>query len=59
MDLITSGMTNQQIATAGFISQETVKNHINGVFAELNARNRGAVMTLPYGVARERSASHD
>ncbi len=34
MDLIASGMTNQQIAAACFISEKTVKNHINRIFAK-------------------------
>ena len=37
MDLIASGMTNQQIAATCFISQKTVKNHINRIFAKLHA----------------------
>ncbi|WP_329207900.1 response regulator transcription factor [Streptomyces sp. NBC_00683] len=41
MGLIASGMTNQQIAATCFISQKTVKNHINRIFAKLNASSRG------------------
>ncbi|MFI2778437.1 response regulator [Streptomyces sp. ALB3] len=46
MDLIASGMTNQQIAATCFISQKTVKNHINRIFAKLNAGSRGEAIAL-------------
>jgi DNA-binding NarL/FixJ family response regulator len=40
MDHIASGMTNQQIAATCFISEKTVKNHINRIFAKLHSTNR-------------------
>ncbi|WSQ11545.1 response regulator transcription factor [Streptomyces sp. NBC_01231] len=40
MDLIASGMTNQQIAATCFISEKTVKNHINRIFAKLTSTSR-------------------
>ncbi|MHC5904864.1 response regulator [Streptomyces sp. S6] len=40
MDLIVSGMSNQQIAAACFISEKTVKNHINRIFAKLHSTTR-------------------
>ncbi|AIS00269.1 response regulator [Streptomyces glaucescens] len=40
MDLIASGMSNQQIAAACFISEKTVKNHINRIFAKLHSTSR-------------------
>lgn len=40
MDLIASGMNNQQIAATCFISEKTVKNHINRIFAKLHSRSR-------------------
>ncbi|MGW6741141.1 response regulator [Streptomyces sp. NPDC055025] len=58
MDLIASGMTNQQIAAACFISQKTVKNHINRIFAKLNAGSRGEAIALWHGITRGRSADH-
>ncbi|MFD7899652.1 response regulator [Streptomyces sp. NPDC059743] len=58
MDLIASGMTNQQIAAACFISQKTVKNHINRIFAKLNAGSRGEAIALWHGIARGRPADH-
>ncbi|MGC0329787.1 DNA-binding NarL/FixJ family response regulator [Streptomyces sp. SAI-170] len=41
MDLIASGMTNHQIAAACFITEKTVKNHINRIFAKLHSTTRG------------------
>ena len=52
MDLIASGMTNQEIAAACFISQKTVKNHINRIFAKLNATSRGEAIARWHGIAR-------
>ena len=40
MDLIASGMNNQQIAATCFITEKTVKNHINRIFAKLHSTNR-------------------
>jgi DNA-binding NarL/FixJ family response regulator len=40
MDLIASGMNNQQIAATCFISEKTVKNHINRIFAKLHSTTR-------------------
>lgn len=58
MDLIGSGMTNQQIAAACFISQKTVKNHINRIFAKLNTGSRGEAIALWHGIGRGGSTSH-
>jgi len=52
MDLIASGMTNQQIAATCFISQKTVKNHINRIFAKLNAQSRGEAIAVWNGATR-------
>ncbi|MEV5973856.1 response regulator transcription factor [Streptomyces sp. NPDC051921] len=41
MDLIASGMTNQRIATTCSITEKTVKNHINRIFAKLHSTTRG------------------
>ncbi|MFF9267824.1 response regulator [Streptomyces rochei] len=40
MDLIATGMNNQQIAATCFISEKTVKNHINRIFAKLHSTSR-------------------
>ncbi|MFF0446809.1 response regulator [Streptomyces sp. NPDC004609] len=52
MELIASGLTNQQIAASCFISQKTVKNHINRIFAKLNAGSRGEAIAIWHGLAR-------
>ncbi|MET8506065.1 response regulator transcription factor [Streptomyces sp. NPDC004787] len=41
MDLIATGLTNQQIAATCSISEKTVKNHINRIFAKLHSTTRG------------------
>ncbi|MFD8610203.1 response regulator [Streptomyces sp. NPDC059631] len=51
MDLIASGMTNQQIATACFISEKTVKNHINRIFAKLHSTSRAEAAAKWLGTA--------
>ncbi|MGW4236941.1 response regulator [Streptomyces sp. NPDC004749] len=58
MDLIASGMTNQQIAAACFISQKTVKNHINRIFGKLNAGSRGEAIALWHGIGGRGPATH-
>ncbi|MGJ5758983.1 response regulator [Streptomyces galbus] len=40
MDLIATGLNNHQIAAACFISEKTVKNHINRIFAKLHCATR-------------------
>ncbi|MEU9380961.1 response regulator transcription factor [Streptomyces sp. NPDC048279] len=52
MDLIASGMTNQQIAAVCFISEKTVKNHINRIFAKLHTTTRAQATAKWLGVAR-------
>lgn len=51
MDLIASGLTNQQIAAACFISEKTVKNHINRIFAKLQSTTRSQAAAKWLGVA--------
>ncbi|MEV0175211.1 response regulator transcription factor [Streptomyces sp. NPDC050803] len=50
MDLIASGMTNQQIAATCFISEKTVKNHINRIFAKLHSTTRAQATAKWLGV---------
>ncbi|MFJ7127966.1 LuxR C-terminal-related transcriptional regulator [Streptomyces sp. NPDC098101] len=40
MDLIATGLNNRQIAAACFITEKTVKNHINRIFAKLHTNTR-------------------
>ncbi|WP_406454203.1 response regulator transcription factor [Streptomyces sp. NBC_00876] len=58
MDLIASGMTNQQIAATCFISQKTVKNHINRIFAKLNAGSRGEAIAVWHRISSGGSMRH-
>ncbi|MGW7421332.1 response regulator [Streptomyces sp. NPDC054813] len=51
MDLIASGMNNQQIAAVCFISEKTVKNHINRIFAKLHAATRAQATAKWLGVS--------
>ncbi|CCK27764.1 two-component system response regulator [Streptomyces davaonensis JCM 4913] len=50
MDLIASGMTNHQIAATCFISEKTVKNHINRIFAKLHSTTRAQATAKWLGV---------
>ncbi|MET9763849.1 response regulator transcription factor [Streptomyces sp. NPDC006372] len=52
MDLIASGMNNQQIAATCFISEKTVKNHINRIFAKLHSTSRSEAAAKWLGTAR-------
>ncbi|MEU9173963.1 response regulator transcription factor [Streptomyces sp. NPDC048420] len=51
MDLIATGITNQQIAAACFISEKTVKNHINRIFAKLHSTSRSEAAAKWLGTA--------
>ncbi|MER7488469.1 response regulator transcription factor [Streptomyces sp. NPDC126497] len=51
MDLIASGMTNRQIAAMCFISEKTVKNHINRIFAKLHSTSRSEAAAKWLGTA--------
>ncbi len=57
MDLIASGMTNQQIAVTCFISEKTVKNHINRIFAKLHSTSRSEAAAKWLGTAPDSSSS--
>nr|WSX50050.1 response regulator transcription factor [Streptomyces sp. NBC_00974] len=58
MDLIASGMNNQQIAAACFISEKTVKNHINRIFAKLQSTTRSEAIARWLGTARPGVSGH-
>ncbi|GHE33407.1 response regulator [Streptomyces capitiformicae] len=53
MDLIASGMNNRQIAATCFISEKTVKNHINHIFAKLHTSTRSEAIAHWLGTTRE------
>ena len=53
--LIATGLTNQEIATKLFISEGTVKTHINNLFAKIGARDRAQAVAYAFrrGLVRE------
>ncbi|HWU10238.1 MAG TPA: response regulator transcription factor [Streptomyces sp.] len=51
MELIASGMSNQQIAATCFISEKTVKNHINRIFTKLQSGSRSEAIARWLGTA--------
>jgi len=53
MDLIAAGMNNRQIAATCFISEKTVKNHINRIFAKLHSSSRSEAIAHWLGTTRE------
>ncbi|OIJ63771.1 response regulator transcription factor [Streptomyces mangrovisoli] len=57
MDLIASGMNNQQIAATCFISEKTVKNHINRIFAKLHSTSRSEAAAKWLGTAPDGRAA--
>jgi DNA-binding CsgD family transcriptional regulator len=46
MDLIASGRSNGEIARELFLSEKTVKNHVNRIYAKLGVNSRGAAISL-------------
>lgn len=49
MDLIASGLTNLEVARRCYLSEKTVKNHVNHIFARLGVRNRAEAVSLWLG----------
>jgi DNA-binding CsgD family transcriptional regulator len=46
MNLIASGRSNGEIARELFLSEKTVKNHVNRIYAKLGVPSRQAAITL-------------
>jgi DNA-binding NarL/FixJ family response regulator len=46
MELIAAGLSNGEIAERCFLSEKTVKNHINRIFAGLGVRTRSEAIAL-------------
>jgi DNA-binding NarL/FixJ family response regulator len=46
MDLIATGRSNGEIARELFLSEKTVKNHVNRIYAKLGVSSRTAAITL-------------
>ena len=53
MNLISQGLTNQQIADRFVLSEKTVKNHVNRIYGKLGASNRAHATALWLGTARD------
>jgi len=51
MDLIASGRSNVDIANKLFLSEKTVKNHVNRIYAKLGVRTRAEAIALWLGVS--------
>lgn len=49
MDLITQGLSNRDIAKELFLSEKTVKNHINAIFGRLVVTSRSEAIALWLG----------
>ncbi|MFC9972699.1 response regulator [Spirillospora sp. NPDC127200] len=55
MDLISQGKANREIAAELFLTEKTVKNHVNRVFAKLGVENRAAAIAHWLGtIVRDR-----
>jgi DNA-binding NarL/FixJ family response regulator len=51
MEAIASGQTNPHIAKAFFLSEKTVKNHVNHIFARLDVESRAEAIAVWVGTA--------
>lgn len=54
MELIATGCSNGEIAQRLFLSEKTVKNHVNRIYAKLGVPNRATAISLWRGVSSER-----
>ena len=54
MDLISKGYANHEIAGRLFLTEKTVKNHINHIFAKLGVEHRTAAVARWLGTEPER-----
>jgi DNA-binding NarL/FixJ family response regulator len=50
MDLVTQGHTNRDIAIRLFLTEKTVKNHLNRIYAKLGVPNRASAIATWLGV---------
>ena len=53
MDLVAAGCSNGEIAGRCFLSEKTVKNHINHIFAKLGVRTRAEAVSVWLGGAAD------
>ncbi|MGD9793397.1 MAG: response regulator transcription factor, partial [Acidimicrobiia bacterium] len=54
LQLIANGQSTPEVATALFISQKTVKNHLASIYEKLDARDRtqADVMAMRMGIVK-------
>jgi DNA-binding NarL/FixJ family response regulator len=48
LKLIAQGLSNQEIAGRLFVSEATVKTHINSIFTKIGARDRAQVVVYAF-----------
>lgn len=51
MDRMTAGLTNGEIAGELFLSEKTVKNHVNRIYAKIGVESRAAAIALWLGTS--------
>ncbi|WP_235017933.1 helix-turn-helix domain-containing protein [Thermomonospora echinospora] len=56
MDLIATGRSNGEIARQLFLSEKTVKNHVNRIYAKLGVGSRATAIALWRGVLHPAAA---
>jgi len=59
MDLIASGRSNGEIARGLFLSEKTVKNHVNRIYSKLGVTSRATAISLWRGVMTRVPAADD
>ncbi|GAB4084447.1 response regulator transcription factor [Myceligenerans cantabricum] len=61
MDLVADGLSNREVARRLFVSEKTVKNHVNSLFAKLGVttRSQAIVMWLRRGHGPARTGPRD
>lgn len=48
LGLVSRGLSNQEIATGLYVSEATVKTHINRIFAKTSSRDRAAAVAYAH-----------
>ncbi|MFC7247702.1 LuxR C-terminal-related transcriptional regulator [Catellatospora aurea] len=56
MEHIVCGRTNREIAARLYVTEKTVKNHINHIYTKLGARSRAEVIAIWLGLADRETA---